>query len=195
MRWIFLMIVPVLLVACKTQPPVTDPLAIAPSDFSLDVTVVTSEPHTLAHMRSSRYVVFPDGSLHHGDEDGWGPNTLPNKTRHLTREQVAMIWNRLDKMGMANSSRANETVNFQLLPKPEDGSCYMIAVTANGEYWNYVRYIEQQDPADPAFEYIIRLLAGYAWATDLPGVEVYEEPNRYDLGPDPYERYRGEVTE
>ncbi|MBT4584388.1 MAG: hypothetical protein HOC93_04830 [Phycisphaerae bacterium] len=195
MRWIFSMIVLVLLAACKAPPPVVDPLAIAPGDFSLDVTVVTSEPHTLAHMRSSRYVVFPDGSLHHGDEDGWGPNTLPVKTRHLTREQIAMVWNRLDQMGMANDARADETVNFQLLEKPSDGSLYMIAVTAKGKYWNYIRYIGQQDPADPAFEYIIRLLAGYAWATDLPGVEVYEEPNRYDLGPDPYEKYRGEVEE
>lgn len=189
------MIVLVLLAACKAPPPVVDPLAIAPGDFSLDVTVVTSEPHTLAHMRSSRYVVFPDGSLHHGDEGGWGPNTLPVKTRHLTREQIAMVWNRLDQMGMANDARADETVNFQLLEKPSDGSLYMIAVTAKGKYWNYIRYIGQQDPADPAFEYIIRLLAGYAWATDLPGVEVYEEPNRYDLGPDPYEKYRGEVEE
>jgi hypothetical protein len=106
-----------------------------------------------------------------------------------------MVWNRLDQMGMATASRADETVNFQLLEKPEDGSLYMIAVTAKGKYWNYIRYIGQQDPADPAFEYIIRLLAGYAWATDLPGVEVYEEPNRYDLGPDPYERYRGNATE
>jgi len=184
------MIVLVHLAACNTPQAVTDPLAIAPGDFSLDVTVVTTEPHTLAHMRSSRFVVFPDGSLHHGDEEGWGPNTLPAKTRHLSREQVAMIWNHLDQMGMTNASRANKTVNFQLLPKPEDGSLYMIAVTAGGEYWNFVRYIGEQDPADPAFEYIIRLLAGYAWATDLPNVEVIQEPNRYDLGPDPYDRYR-----
>ena len=61
------MIVLALFTACKTPPPVADPLAIAPGDFSLDVTVVTNESHTLAHMRSSRYVVFPDGSLHHGD--------------------------------------------------------------------------------------------------------------------------------
>lgn len=189
------MIVLALLVACKTPPPVTDPLAIAPGDFSLDVTVVTNESHTLAHMRSSRYVVFPDGSLHHGDEEGWGPNTLPAKTRHLSREQIAMIWNRLDQMGMTSQTRANETVNFQLLPKPEIGSLYMIAVTAKGKYWNFVRYIREDEPADPAFENIIRLLARYAWATDLPSVEINQEPKRYDLGPDPYERYRGAAEE
>ena len=189
------MIVLALLSACKAPPPVTDPLAIAPSDFSLDVTVVTSEQHTLAHMRSSRFVVFPDGSLHHGDEDGWGPNTLPAKTRHLSREQIAMIWNRLDQMGMSNASRADETVNFQLLSKPEDGSLYMIAVTAEGKYWNFIRYIGEYDPADPAFESLIRLLAGYAWTTDSADVEIVEEPNRYDLGSDPYDRYRGDVQE
>ena len=195
MRWIISMIVLALFTACKTPPPVADPLAIAPGDFSLDVTVVTNESHTLAHMRSSRYVVFPDGSLHHGDEEGWGPNTLPAKTRHLTREQIAMIWNRLDQMGMTSASRADETVNFQLLPQLDFGSVYMIAVTAKGEYWNFVRYIGEDDPADPAFESIIRLLAGYAWATDLPDVEVEQEPDRYDLGPDPYARYRGDATQ
>ena len=56
--------------ACTTVPSVKDPLSIAPNDFSLDVTVVTTEPHTLAHMRSSRFVLFPNGALHHSDEAG-----------------------------------------------------------------------------------------------------------------------------
>ncbi len=71
----------VLFPACTARPPVTDPLSIAPNDFSLDVTVVTSAPHTLAHMRTSRFVIFPNGALHHGDEPGWGPNTFPSRTR------------------------------------------------------------------------------------------------------------------
>ena len=178
-----------LLPACKTQPQVTDSLAIAPNDFSLDVTVVTTEPHTLAHMRSSRFVIFPNGALHHSDEVGWGPNTLPTRTRLLSRDQVSVVWNRLDQMGMSTSARADETVNFQLLPRPEDGSVYMIAINSDGEYWNYIRYIGQDQQADPAFKNLIRLLAGYAWATDQPAVEGYEEPLRYDLGGNPYEIY------
>jgi hypothetical protein len=183
-----------LLTACTAPPPVTDPLAIAPNDFSLDITVVTTEPHTLAHMRSSRFVVFPDGSLHHGDEEGWGPNTLPPRTRTLSREHIATIWNRLDQMGMASPARADETVNFQLLPRPVDGSVYMIAVNGDGKYWNFVRYVEQGESTDPAFINLIRLLAGYAWATDQPDVEGYEEPVRYDLGGNPYDRYVGETN-
>ena len=180
--------------ACSAQPQVTDPLSIAPNDFSLDVTVVTTEPHALAHMRSSRFVIFPNGALHHGDEPGWGPNTLPARTRLLSREQVSTVWNRLDQMGMSTSELANETVNFQLMPRPEDGSVYMIAVNANGKYWNFVRYIAQDQKADPAFKNLIRLLAGYAWATDQPNREGYQEPIRYNLGGNPYELYmEGEV--
>ncbi|MDP7005263.1 MAG: hypothetical protein QF718_03535 [Phycisphaerales bacterium] len=179
----------ILLTGCTANPPVTDPLSIAPNDFSLDITVVTTEPHTLAHMKSSRFVVFPNGALHHGDEDGWGPNTLPARTRLLSREQIAIIWNRLDQMGMSSPKRADETVNFQLLPKPKDGSVYMIAVNGDGKYWNFIRYISKEQQADPAFKKLIRLLADYAWATDLPDVEGYEEPVRYDLGGNPYERY------
>ncbi len=178
-----------LLPACSAPPQVIDPHAIAPSDFSLDVTVVTTEPHTLAHMRSSRYAVFPNGALHHGDEEGWGPNTLPARTRLLTRKQTASIWMLLEQMGMSTPENADKTVNFQLLQRPENGSVYMIAINGNGKYWNYVRYIKNDQPADPAFTLLIRLLATYAWATDQPGREGYEEPIRYDLGGNPYKLY------
>jgi hypothetical protein len=174
---------------CTANPPISDPLSIAPNDFSLDVTVVTAEPHTLAHMKSSRFVVFPNGALHHGDEDGWGPNTLPSRTRLLSWEQITTIWNLLDQLGMASPDSADETVNFQLLPRPKDGSVYMIAVNGEGKYWNFIRYIAEDQQADPAFKSLIRLLAGYAWSTDQPDVEGYEEPIRYDLGGNPYERY------
>ena len=180
-----------LLQSCAMNQHVTDPLAIAPNDFSLDVTVVTAEPHTLTHMRSSRFIVFPDGSLHHGDEDGWGPNTLPSRTRILSRPQLGSIWASLDQMGMASPARADETVNFQLLPQPDNGSVYMIAVTANGDYWNFVRYIDANEKADPAFANLIRLLGNFAWATDDPNREAYVEPVRYDLGGNPYERFQG----
>jgi hypothetical protein len=97
-------------------------------------------------------------------------------------------------MGMASPERADETVNFQLLPRPVDGSVYMIAVNGDGKYWNFVRYVEQGESTDPAFINLIRLLAGYAWATDQPDVEGYEEPVRYDLGGNPYDRYVGETN-
>ena len=179
-----------LLQSCTVNQPITDPMAVAPYDFSLDVTVVTSEPHTLAHMRSSRFVVFPDGSLHHGDEEGWGPNTLPTRTRILSSEQMTTIWSRLEQMGMATSARADKTINFQLLPRPDTGSMYMIAVNAHGDYWNFIRYIESDETADPAFANLIRMLGKFAWATDEPDVEAYVNPVRYDLGGNPYTRYQ-----
>jgi hypothetical protein len=65
----------------------------------------------------------------------------------------------------------------------------MIAVNGEGKYWNFIQYIAEDQQADPAFKSLIRLLAGYAWSTDQPDVEGYEEPIRYDLGGNPYERY------
>ena len=183
------MLFAMLLLGCAAKQRITDPLALTPSDFSLDITVVTAESHTLAHMRSSRFVVFPDGSLHHGDEAGWGPNTLPARTRILSREQVATVWNRLDQMGMLSQTRADEIVNFQLLERPKTGSVYMVGINANGKYWNFIRYIESEEIADPAFQNLIRLLGKYAWASDQPDVEAYVEPVRYDLGGNPYDRF------
>jgi len=95
---------------------------------------------------------------------------------------------------MSTPENADKTVNFQLLKRPNEdteyrGSVYMIAVNGDGKYWNYVRYIDKNQSADPAFTLLIRLLADYAWATDQPGTEGYEEPIRYDLGGNPYELY------
>ena len=92
-------------------------------------------------------------------------------------------------MGMSTPEMADQTVNFQLLPKPEEGSVYMIAVNTGGQYWNYIRYIDEDQQVDPAFKNLIRLLAGYAWATDQGDIEGYIEPVRYDLGGNPYELY------
>ncbi len=180
-----------LLAATACAPPLaSDPLDVAPSDFSLDVTVLTAEPHVLAHLRTSRFVVFPDGSLHHGDDPDWGPNTLPPLTRKLDRRQVANVWSYLVRMGMGSADRADPVVNFQLLRKPDAGSAYMVAITGRGDYWNFVRYIGAADEPDPAFVELIRLLAELAWATDRPDAEAVPAPRRYDLGPDPYARYR-----
>ena len=93
-----------------------------------------------------------------------------------------------------DGSPADETVNFQLVPPPEDGSVYMVAIKADGDYWNFIRYLDEDDNSDPAFTKLIRLLAGYAWATDQPNVVGFEEPVRYDLGGNPYDRYTGDPT-
>ena len=85
-------------------------------------------------------------------------------------------------------------VNFQLLERPQTGSVYMVGINAKGKYWNFIRYIESEEIADPAFQNLIRLLGKYAWASDQPDVEAYVEPVRYNFGGNPYERYMGEGT-
>ena len=93
----------ILLTSCALNSRVRGLESNAPFDFSLDITVVTTELHMLAHMRSSRYVIFPDGSIHYSDKEGWGPNTLPPRTRILSRSQLSTIWSRLKQMGMGDS--------------------------------------------------------------------------------------------
>ncbi len=151
---------------CTTNHPITDPLSVAPNDFSLDITIAATEPHHLAHLNSSRFVVFPNGALHHGDEEGWGPNTLPARTRILSREQIAKIWILLDEVGMSNPENADQTVNFQILPKPKEGLVYMIAINAHGKYWNYVNYISDEKTIEPKYIKLIRLLAKYSWVSE-----------------------------
>ena len=189
MRYRFALLFSMLLCSCSANQRINDSLGLLPSDFSLDVTVATVEQHTLAHMRSSRFVLFPDGSIHYGDEPGWGPNTLPRRARRLSLDQMATIWGRLDQLGMSSPKNADPVVNFQLLEEPSSGSVYMIAIHADGDYWNFVRYIDSDQSIDPAFQNLIRLLGNYAWATDEVITKNYDAPIRYDLGGNPYNRY------
>ena len=171
-----------------------DPLGTAPTDFAIELTILTG-PQTFAsnevQLRQSRYVMFADGSLYQGDdvERLKGADWLPPLTRMLTRRQVAEIWALAQQLGMTNPDNPTAEANFKLIQAEPDGVTYLTAITGWGERWTFVRPSSFDSP-DPAMTQLARALAKLAWASDQGASNAMIMPKRYDFGPDPYARYR-----
>jgi hypothetical protein len=199
MRWIalLLMLLTALFAGCaKKQRVSSDPLGVAPADFAIELTILTG-PQTFAsneaHLRQSRYVMFADGSLYHGDdvERMKGGDWLPPLTRVLTRRQVAEIWSLAQQLGLTNPANPTAEINFRLVQPAPDGVTYLAALTGWDERWTFERPSSFDQP-DPAMTQLARALARLAWASDQPAANAMIMPKRYDFGPDPYARYRQE---
>lgn len=181
---------------CSAPPHASvDPLGAAPADFTLDVTVLAGrdvQQTGEAHRTQSRYVLFPDGSLHHAVdvERERGGDWLPPLTRMLTRAQMAEVWSLAQQAGFADPSTADETINFKLVTAAPNEIVYLAGVSASGDRWNYIRRGPADQPSDAGITQLVRLLAQLAWASDLADPRVKIQPRRYDFGPDPYARYR-----
>ena len=167
-----------------------DPYSGVPDDFSLDVTILAAEDGERAHRRNARYVLFPDGTLRHDAVPGRGPNTLPGFTRRLSSSQMAALWSDIRQLGLGDPDGSDEVNNFRRVRRPKEGHVYLIAVTAEGNYWNYTRAVPEGQELDPALTTLLRELAALAWAEDDRQQEARTSPIRYDFGPDPYAPFR-----
>ncbi|MHC4107602.1 MAG: hypothetical protein ACYSTY_05905 [Planctomycetota bacterium] len=182
-----------MLAGCAAPPQVGDDrLAVVPADFSIDLTILTdrraargAEPH----LWPSKVVVFPDGELHYGTNDERGAR-LPPFTRRLSRQQMADLWNLAVREGLADPDHGDHPVDLKITQAPPNHVVYVARLTGDGDRWAFVRSFATGEPADAALAPLARRLVELAWATDQfesrPGVV----PRRYDLGPDPYARYR-----
>lgn len=179
---------------CAAPPPVEDDrLAVVPPDFSIDLTILTDRRTARGadpHLWPSKVVVFPNGELHYGTNDERGTKWLPPFTRRLSRQQMADLWKLAVRQGLADPDQADNLVDLTITQAPRDHVVYMAQLTGDGDRWAFVRRFATGEPADAAIAPLARRLAELAWATDQfesrPGVV----PRRYDLGPDPYARYR-----
>ncbi|MBM44229.1 MAG: hypothetical protein CMJ36_04355 [Phycisphaerae bacterium] len=176
----------------STQPAGAsrDYYADVPEHFSIDVTILAAEDEPEAHRRTARYVVFPDGSLHHDARPGVGPNTLPPLSRQLSKAQMADLWAKARELGLVDASKADQVENFRRVVHPSSGHAYLVAFSADGEYWNFTRGVPEGERLDPALTELLRELAMLAWAEDGDD-RRRAEPVRYDFGPDPWAAYRG----
>ncbi len=180
---------------CANKPRVVeDPLGSTPEDFSLDLTVLTgpgTDEYPQAHLRQSRFVMMPDGTLHFGvDEDRTrGADWLPDVVRTLTRQQVAEVWSLSRQLGLTDAARGDDRVNFNLITAQPEQVVYLAAFTGDDEAWAFVRRSPAKAP-DAALTSLTRRLAQLSWASDVEQEALAIMPMRYNFGPDPYERFR-----
>jgi hypothetical protein len=183
-----------LLSACSTAPVVTaDPRAPAPSDFSLEAVILVGKDvprRTEAHLAPGRFLLFADRSLHYERAREIREARQSGYRRTLESGQVAGVWSQLAQLGLTDPANADEMINFNLVTPPTNGVVFLLAITGGGDRWVFTRSSAQSDATDPALTEVIRHLAELAWVNELTEEGTPVRARRYDLGPDPYARYR-----
>lgn len=193
-----------------------DALGTLPDDLTIDLTVLPGaglEKRVDAHLTRSKYILFPDGTLHGDRGRSLGFLTRPARQRTLSREAMADLWLVLRQSGFepvssdsaASSSTPAEAQTASPSGPPDSVATYsgnpallapspgevltILSVRAAGAQATYLNRCAPDD-ATPAWLRVTRAIARLAWATDDPPVETVVQPIRYDFGPDPYQRYR-----
>ncbi len=179
------------LAGCVSPPEsVSDPLAVVPPDFSLELRVLTGPGaggRPEAHLRRGEWILFADGALHHGTG---AQRAARRRARILSRRDLAELWALARRLGLTNPARAEAPFNFNLIEAPPDHVVYLVSFTGDGDRWSFRKTIDLNRSVEGDLTPLVRHLAQLGWATDLPQKRIRAIPRRYDFGPDPYARYR-----
>ena len=178
-----------LLLAGCSQPRMetSDPLGGVPDDFSVDLTLLSGAAGDRAHQTTSRLVVLADGSLHFDAKPGRGPNTMPGWVRRLDREEMARLWDAAVRLGLTDTARADAVADLRRARRPVGGgSVWLLAMTGNGDRWNFLRSIGPEGKPDPAIQAFARDALALAWAKDSARAHRSVEPMRWDYGGNPW---------
>jgi hypothetical protein len=171
-----------------------DPLGAIPHDLMMDVLIVSGdgwydeldEPVT---RRTGRFVIFADGSLHYGEGRAF-IHELPPEVRVLSRADLAELWSLADQLGWADPEAGERPTGLDPAQWRGAETVYRVDVRANDRRWQFERVLVEPGARDAAAETLVRALAVLAWVEEGPVLPPSIMPQRYDLGPDPYERYR-----
>ncbi|MCH2160497.1 MAG: hypothetical protein MK085_01350 [Phycisphaerales bacterium] len=190
----------------------------APEDLVIDSTVLVGDKILFdmeraggvgwpVHLRPSRAIVMPDGALRAELGVSLGVDDRPGLTRQLYRDQVSTLWNTLWEYGFHVPEPGDLRGNPALLEPAKGEVIQVLTIRANGEGWSIVRRFtpEQEEDGslavrgkapgeDPRMRAFLRRLLALAWASDLPSDGTFSIPERYDFGPDPWDRYRREAA-
>ena len=155
-------------------------------------------------VRPARAVILSDGSLRADVGPSLGVDDRPGVTRHLRRRQLLTLWQRLDELGFAEAGSGNFDRNPNLLVPGPNEVIQILELRRNGRDWIVVdRFAVSEDAEegssgsdgtlsgqDPRMKAALRSIAALAWASDAPPDDTVRFPERYDFGPDPWDRYR-----
>lgn len=196
MRPVLLLVLTLLLpgcAGCAAQPPVDDPLGQTPEDLTIELTILhgrdVEAPRDIDR-RPARFVVYPDGSLHHDQAVEERAVRPPGFIRRLNREQQSDLWLLLRQLGFADAERGEPSHNLRLILPQRDEVMHQLAVIADDRRRVFVQRTGADVEPDAAMRELVQRLAQLAWLPEEPPGEPVIIPPRYDFGPDPYARYR-----
>jgi hypothetical protein len=184
-----------------------DVLVGMPSDLTIDITILPgrgARGRTEAHLVRSKYILFPDGSLHGDIGRSMTALTRPGMLRHLNREAMADLWRIVQQSGLGAPEAGDYLGNTALLAPAANTVLTIVTIRADGRTGTFVRRAPMRNPdpaaeaaapdsfdgSDPSVTRLVRAIASLAWASDDPPAATLVQPIRYDLGPDPYARFK-----
>ena len=163
----------------------------AAGSLTLDIIVLTEEAADEAAEvldQSARFIVLADGSLHARAPAAVGSMDLPPRVRRLREAEI----DDLRVLSAAAIGTANEyeaPIDLGSLTPPREAT--LVAITRSlGDQRVMRRTWHDGLESDEAAVALVERLAEYAWAGVRPADAIDPGPVRYDLGPDPYARYR-----
>ena len=175
-----------------------DPIDAVPQDFGLDVLIrhgVDRPAEGAVEGRPSRFILFPDGSLHYGAAPDGARHTelidwRPPRVRVLSRTQVAGVWRDVVAMGFGLARSAENAPRALTDVSPDRRSqVTSVMISGNDAATLYVDVADAERSPAPAYVRLTRSLAALAWASDRRDTDAPIIPRRYDLGGNPYARF------
>jgi len=162
--------------------------ALRASEFSIEVIVRAGDGRTELHAgvenRPGHYVLLADGSLHAGSLGRW----MPPRRRVLMKDELAIVHSALRVIDEASQRTHPRRVERET---PADRVLSIaVDVRTRDEAWMVSRTYGPGDAVDREMAGLVRRLAALSWMPDVEPEGQPLAPRRYDLGPDPYARYR-----
>lgn len=187
------------LAACSNQPFRPDASSVPPA-LSINATVLRGEaaPAVLkVEERNGRWMLLPDGSLRAEappSAERTDHGKRPGVVRSLRESEIAEMWSLAARLGLADPRAGDPVGNPRMLTPGPAELIQVIEFHAAGESWAFFARGPAESGGDRVLGDFIRALADRAWMADEPPELLPSAAIRYDFGPDPYERYRGDAA-
>lgn len=188
----FLLLIAGLLAGCSTVQSV--PEAGPPTDFALDVAVRPAAGSDTP--APARFIVLPDGLIHaeaarrrYGRfealaADDPAVDARPGAVRRLAPPEMDRLWSAVEGLSLAPDAQSASGATV-----PPSGGV-VVTVYANEFARSTVFEAGPDEALPPGVNELISYLRELGLVDEFPGDRRGVIPRRYDLGPDPWERYR-----
>lgn len=182
--------------ACTTAPFVPDAERV-PEEFSINATVLRGAavaPVPRVEQRPGRWVLLPDGSLRASSTAQPDHGSRPGVVRHLQESEIAELWSLAVRLGIGDPAAGDPVGDARAITAGPTELVQIIEFHGGGKSWGFVARGPAADGGDKVLGTFLRALAERSWMEDRPAELDPAAAIRYDMGPDPYARYRGQPT-